>query len=167
MKPSTYEVARDEVIALALPSVVLRAFDGETDHPLAAVMRDPGLLWELEAEHFDDYPAGHITPLWGEHGGEVIVGFRHAGGRKGFLRFDLEGDEGPLHEGYSWAQICIRVLLAVHDRGGDVRAAGKALAFPDVDWLVEKLGEAPEDPADRDEWRAGLIGALPAYPRKD
>lgn len=146
MERITWDEARRELVALALPEVVLTAFERPRDVPetLQWLMRDPGELFE-EPTHFDAHPPGAITPLWAVQTGHIVVGHRRAGGAPGFLRFLLEEAE-LVEEGLSFQQLVVRDLVSVWEYEDDesnaevrVREAATLLAFTAVDRLVEEL----------------------------
>ena len=150
MRPITWDEARRELVALALPEVVLTAFESPRQVPetLQWLMRDPGELFEEPAD-FDAYPPGAITPLWAVQTGHIIVGHRRTGGAPGFLRFLLEETE-LVEEGLSFDQLIVRDLVSVWEYEDDdataeerVREAASLLAFGPVDRLVEDLRATP------------------------
>jgi hypothetical protein len=150
MDTITKEEARQRIVELGLPQVVLDAFDGrELPETLDLVMREPYELFTEPTSHAD-YPPGRIIPLFSAPSGYTIYAIRETGEPRGFLRFGLEEvGEPPWDEGLAWPDIARDLLLKVWEAAevtddvdtaeNEVREAANHLAYEDIDELVAEL----------------------------
>jgi hypothetical protein len=160
-------ILRDEahtrIRHLGLPEVVLTAFEGRAvPEVLQRRMRDPYELF-VEPTRHGGYPLGRIIPLWSDHTGYTIVGYRESEPR-GFLRFRLEGDgRAPDIEGVTFQQIVVHDLVQIWEAEDDEDAADAALReAADLLGFVhgERLIEAMRDPMridDFDVWERAFV----------
>jgi hypothetical protein len=90
----TREQARQDIVDLGLPKIVLDAFDdAPLPYNLDIQFREPYQVFSMGPEGQADYGKGRITPIWTGGGDYTIVAYHHAAARKGFFRYDIEGGE--------------------------------------------------------------------------
>ena len=106
----TREQARQNIVALGLPRIVLDAFDGNPlPYNLGIQFHEPYQIFSMGPEGQEAYGQGRITPIWTGGGDYTIVAYHHVPARKGFFRFDIESpgeEEQPI--GLSWQQVLVK-----------------------------------------------------------
>ncbi len=106
----TREQAREDIIALGLPQIILDAFDDKPlPYNLDIEFREPYQIFSMGPEGQDAYGQGRITPIWTGGGDYTIVAYQHEPKRKGFFRFDIESP-GEEYEpvGLSYQQVLVK-----------------------------------------------------------
>src|SRR5262245_12425128 len=87
----TRERARQDMLALGLPRIIIDAFDGcPLPYNLDIQFREPYPIFSMGPEAQAAYGQGRITPLWTGGGDYTIVAYHHSPTRKGFFRFSIE-----------------------------------------------------------------------------
>jgi hypothetical protein len=105
----TREMARQDIIGLGLPKIVLDAFDNKPlPYNLDIEFREPYQLFSIDAERQASIGHGRITPIWTGGGDYTIVAYHHTPVRKGYFRFDIESGEEYQPIGMSWQQVLVK-----------------------------------------------------------
>jgi hypothetical protein len=151
----TREQARQDIIDLGLPQVVLDAFD---EKPLAYNLdiqfREPYPIFVMGPEGQAAYGQGRITPLWTGGGDYTIVAYHHAPARKGFFRFDIESpgeEEQPV--GLTWQQILVKEFKFLWEQEWTderLREVAGWFDFTHIDLLIAELLQANLDTFEKD-----------------
>jgi len=162
----TREQARQEIVALALPQIVLEAFDGRPlPYNLDIQFREPCHIFSMGPEGQAAYGIGRITPIWTSGGDYMIVAYHHAPARKGFFRFDVESP-GELQESIplSWQQILVKefkFLWELEWTDERLREVAAWFGFKYIDLLVAELPQAKLDTFEKDAvWYQSFLGRV-------
>jgi len=151
----TREQARQDIIALELPKIVLDAFDGKPlQYNLDIQFHEPYQIFSIGPEGQAAYGHGRITRIWTGGGDYTIVAYHHAPERKGYFRFDIESpeDEEQLL-GLSWQQILIKEFKSLWEQvWTDERLIEVAgwFDFKYIDLLIAELPQAKLDTFKKD-----------------
>src|SRR5256885_152362 len=90
----TKEEARQNIIELGLPQVVLDVFDEKPlPYNLDLTIRFPYTILSLGPSEQVRYGEGRITPMWTDGGAYTILAYDHGPASSGFFRFDIETAE--------------------------------------------------------------------------
>jgi hypothetical protein len=145
----TRDQARQDIIALGLPQIVLDAFDAKPlPYNLDIQFREPYQVFSVGEEGQAVYGLGRITPIWTGGGDYTIVAYHHAQTRKGFFRFDIESGEEEQPIGLTWQQILVKEFKFLWEQEWtDERLAEVAerFAFKYIDLLIAELSHAKLD----------------------
>lgn len=143
----TREQAREDIVTLGLPQIVLDTFDGKPlPYDLDIEFHEPYQIFALGPKEQGNYGEGRITPLWTGGGDYTIVAYHHLPARKGFFRFDIEssgGKDEPV--GLSWQQILVKEFKFLWEsEWPDERLREVALwfGFNYIDLLIAELPQA-------------------------
>lgn len=168
MDYTTRAQAREDIIALKLPQIILDAFDAKPLlYNLDIQFREPYPIFALDQEEQASYGTGRITPIWTGGGDYIIVGYHHDLARRGFFRFDIEspGEESqPI--GLSWQQILVKEFKFLWEDGWtteQLREVAGWFEFKIADLLIGELEKKEGTFEDDEAWyRAFLekVGAL-------
>jgi hypothetical protein len=155
----TREQARQDIIALGLPQIILDAFDGKPlPYRLANQFREPYEILCLDPTEQADYGQGRITPIWGD--GYTIVAYHHAPARRGFFRFNIESDgEGREPVGLNWQQILVeefRFLWQFERTYERLSEIANCLDFKHIDLFIDELSSSGRDPFEEAWYRSFL-----------
>lgn len=150
----TREKARQDILALGLPQIVLDAFDEKPlPYDLDLQFREPYKIFGLGMNEQSRYGQGRITPLWGG-GGYRIVAYHHAPQRKGYFRFDMESGEEQQPIGLSWQQILVKefkFLWELEWPDERLREVAGWFSFNHIDLLIDELSHAELDTFAKDD----------------
>ena len=164
----TQEQARADIVALGLPQIVLDIVD-ERELPIPNLdlqFRVPYEIFSLDAAGQAEYVAGRVTPLWAGNSGYTIVAYHHAPERRGFFRFDLEGDDprDTYPVGLSWQQVLVEEFQEMWEgerTPEELRALAALFGFAHVGRLTSELEESDLDTFEKsDAWRAAFIESI-------
>src|SRR5262245_7709345 len=151
----TRDQARQDIVALGLPQIVLDAFDGKPlPYNLDIQFREPYTIFSLGPEEQGAYGQGRITPIWTGGGDYTIVAYHHAPARKGFFRFDIGSpgeEEQPV--GLSWQQVLVRefkFLWEMEWTDERLREVAGWFEFKYIDLLIAELQQAKLDTFEKD-----------------
>jgi hypothetical protein len=144
----TREQARQDIVALGLPQIVLDAFDDEPlPYNLDIQFREPYQIFSMGPEGHATYGQGRITPIW--TGGDTIVAYHHAPARKGFFRFGIElpGEEEKTAN-LSWQQVLVKEFKFLWEQEWTderLREVAGWFDFKYIDLLIAELPQAKLD----------------------
>jgi hypothetical protein len=164
----TQEQARADIVALGLPQIVLDIVD-ERELPIPNLdlqFRVPYEIFWLDAAGQAEYVAGRVTPLWAGNSGYTIVAYHHAPERRGFFRFDLEGDDprDTYPVGLSWQQVLVEEFQEMWEgerTPEELRALAALFGFAHVGRLTSELEGSDLDTFEKsDAWRAAFIESI-------
>jgi hypothetical protein len=146
----TREQARQDIGALALPQIVLDAFDGKPlPYNLDIQFREPNTIFSLGPERQAAYGQGRITPIWTGGGDYTIVAYHHSPTRKGFFRFDIETpEEDEQSVGMNWQQVLVKefkFLWETEMSDERLREVADWFEFKYIELLIAELPEANLD----------------------
>ena len=151
----TREQARQDIVGLGLPQIVLDAFDGKPlPYNLEAQFREPYPIFSMGPEGQAAYGRGRITPVWTGGGDYTIVAYRHAPATKGYFRFDIESpgkEEQPV--GLTWQQVLVKEFKFLWEQEWTderLREAAGRFGFKYIDLLIAELPQAKLDTAEKD-----------------
>jgi hypothetical protein len=151
----TREQAREDIVALGLPQIVLDAFDGKPlPYDLDIQFREPYQIFALGPKQQEIYGEGRITPLWTGCGDYTIVAYDHLPARKGFFRFNIElavDEDEPV--GLSWQQILVeefKFLWESEETDERLREVALWFEFKYIDLLIAELPQAKLDTCEKD-----------------
>jgi hypothetical protein len=149
------EQARQDIVTLGLPQIVLDIFDNKPlQYNLDIQFREPYQIFSMGPEGQAAYGQGRITPIWTGGGDYTIVAFHHSPERKGFFRFDIESsqeEEQPI--GLSWQQILVKEFKFLWEQEwADERLKEVAgwFAFNYIDLLIAELQQTILDTFEKD-----------------
>jgi hypothetical protein len=151
----TREQARQNIVALGLPQIVLDAFDEKSlPYNLDIHFREPYPIFSIGPEGQAAYGQGRITPLWAAGGDYTIVAYHHAPARKGFFRFDIESppaEKEPV--GLTWQQVLVKEFKFHWEQEWTderLREVAGWFDFKYIDLLIAELPEAKLDTFEKD-----------------
>ncbi len=151
----TREQARQNVIVLGLPHIVLDVFDGKPlPYNLGIQFREPYPIFSMGPEGQAAYGQGRITPIWTGRGAYTVVAYHHAPARKGFLRFDIESpgkEEEPV--GLTWQQVLVKEFRFLWEQDWTqvrLREVAGWFSFKYIDLLIAELAQARLDTFEKD-----------------
>lgn len=151
----TREQARQDIVALGLPQVVLDVFDDKPlPYNLDYEFRQPYQIFAMGPEEQAVYGQGRITPVWTCNGDYTIVAYHHAPARKGFFRFDIEmpsEDHEPV--GLSWQQVLVwefKFLSEQEWTDERLREVATLFDFKFIELLIAELPKAKLDTVEKD-----------------
>ena len=151
----TREHARQDIVALGLPQIVLDAFDAKPlPYNLDIQFREPYPILSMGPEGQAAYGQGRITPIWTGGGDYTIVAYHYAPARKGFFRFDIESpgeEEKPV--GLSWQQVLVKEFKFLWEQEWTderLREVAGWFGFKYIDLLIAELPQATLDTFDND-----------------
>jgi hypothetical protein len=152
----TRDQARQDIVALGLPQIVLDAFDEKPlPYNLDVQFREPYTIFSLGPEGQAAYGQGRITPIWTGGGNSTIVAYHHAPERKGFFRFSIETREEEVPPvGMDWQQVLVQEfkVLWEHEWPDDrLKEVAAWFGFNHVDQLIAELPQANLDTFERNE----------------
>jgi hypothetical protein len=151
----TQEQARQDIVALGLPQVVLDAFDEKPlPYNLDIDFRVPYPIFSMGPEGQAAYGQGRITPIWTGGGDYTIVAYDHTAARKGFFRFDIESP-GEVQEpcGLTWQQVLVKEFKSLWEQEWTderLREVAGWFDFKHIDLLIAELPEAKLDTFEKD-----------------
>ncbi len=151
----TREQARQDIVSLGLPQIVLDAFDDKPlPYNLDIAFREPYQIFSMGPEGQAVYGRGRITPVWTGGGDYTIVAYHHAPERQGFFRFDIEspGEEyQPV--ALSWQQVLVKEFKSFWEQewaDERLREVAGWFAFEYVELLISELLQAKRDTVEKD-----------------
>jgi hypothetical protein len=151
----TREQARQDIVALGLPQIVVDAFDEKPlPYNLDIDFREPYQIFAMGPEGQAAYGQGRITPIWTGGDDLTIVAYHHAPARKGFFRFDIESpgnEEQPI--GLSWQQVLVREFKFLWEQEWTderLREVAGWFSFKYIDLLIAELPLANLDTSEKD-----------------
>jgi hypothetical protein len=151
----TREQARQDIVALGLPQIVLDAFDDKPlPYKLDIQFREPYQILSMGPQGQAAYGQGRVTPIWTGDGDYTIVAYHHAPVRKGFFRFDIESpgeEEQPV--GLSWQQVLVKEFKFLWEQewtGERLREVAGWFGFKYIDLLIAELAQATLDTFNKD-----------------
>ena len=150
------EIQRDEVrraiVALRLPAVVLRIFDGEDVHP--------ALEFRAESPHYSFTDGSGLDstflPFW--ECGATISGYSRRLGE--YQEVSLEVPDAPFFSSTSFRGLfCHLMIFLWEDEHDEATLSELTTLFemPPIDQLLHSLQTQPPYPAGWDHWRANVI----------
>jgi hypothetical protein len=151
----TREQAREDIVALGLPQIVLDAIDEKPlPYDLDIQFREPYQIFLMGREGQAAYGRGHITPIWTGGGDYTVVAYHHAPARKGFFRFDIESpyeEQEPV--GLTWQQVLIKEFKFLWEQKWSderLREVAGWFGFKHIDSLITELAHAKLDTFEKD-----------------
>jgi hypothetical protein len=152
MDAITRAQARQDLVALALPQIVLDVFDGKVlPYNLDIYFGEPGAMFSLGAEAQAGYGQGRITPLWTDC--DTVVAYRQI--PPGYFWFDIEtpwGEELPV--GLSWQQVLVKEFKCLWEAQWPderLREVAGWFGFEHIDLLIAELQQADLDTFEKDD----------------
>lgn len=107
----TQEQARQNIVKLGLPPIVLDAFDGKPiPYNLDFQFRCPDEIFCLDLDEQEFYDDGPVTPIW-KGTGDLVVAYHHETARQGFFRFNIEGGDEERPEPLNWQQVLLKEFI--------------------------------------------------------
>ena len=163
---STRDQARQDIVALGLPQIVLDAFDEKPlPYNLDIQFRHPYQVFSMGPEGQQRYGAGWVTPIWTGGGDYTIVAYNHAPARRGFFRFDIEfpgEEEEPV--GLTWQQVLVKeftFLWELEWTDERLREVAGWFDFKHIDLLIAELSQAKRDTFENDTvWYRSFLEAV-------
>jgi hypothetical protein len=150
----TREQARQDIVALGLPQIVLDAFDDKPlPYNLDIEFREPYQIFSMGPEGQAAYGKGRITPVWTGGGDYTIVAYHHAPARKGFFRFDIESGEKYQSVGLSWQQLLVKEFKFFWEQEWPderLREVARWFDFKFIELLIAELPEAKLNTVEKD-----------------
>lgn len=152
----TRQVARDLIVELRLPQVVLDIFDGHPPEDLRYLFGCPEEYFGLNEKQQAYYGADVVVPFLDD--GHFANLFAYHRQKRAFLRFLVETPstaailDAPT---YSWQQLMARQLLRFHEyemTQDQLRSIARQLDFHFVDELITLIERDASD--DYDTWLA-------------
>jgi hypothetical protein len=148
----TREQARQNIVTLGLPQIVLDAFDNKPlSYNLDIQFREPYTIFSLGPQGQAAYGQGRITPIWAGGGDYTIVAYHHAPEPRGFFRFDIETpDEEEQPVGLNWQQVLVKefkFLWELEMPDERLREVAGWFDFKHIDLLITELPKAIEKDA--------------------
>lgn len=162
----TREQARQDIVALGLPQIVLDAFDEKPlPYNLDIQFREPYTIFALGPEGQAAYGRGRITPIWTGGGAYTIVAYHHASERNGFFRFDIESPEEEEHPvGLNWQQLLVKefkFLWEMEWMDDRLREVAGWFGFKYIDLLIAELPQAKLDTFEKDTaWYRSFLNRI-------
>jgi hypothetical protein len=151
----TQEQARQDIVALGLPQIILDAFDGKPlPYNLDIQFHEPYQILSMGPDIQASCGQGRITPIWTGGGDYTIVAYHHAPTRKGFFRFAIESpgeEEQPI--GLSWQQVLVKEFKFLWEQectDERLREVAGWFGFKYVDLLIAELAQAKLDTFEKD-----------------
>jgi hypothetical protein len=157
--------ARQNIIELGLPEVVLDVFDEKAlPYNLDLTFRYPYTVFCLDAAQQARYGIGKITPIWTDSSAYTVVAYDHAPERSGFFRFDIETAEIEHPAGLNWQQALVRPLQSLwEDEMPDdrLREVADWFGFRHAETFLHELAQTKLDTAAKDAaWYESFIARL-------
>jgi hypothetical protein len=150
----TPEEARQNIVALGVPQIVLDVFDEKPlPYHLDLNFCTPYMIFSLGQAEQRQYGQGRITPLWTNGAHYTVVAYHHDPSRQGYFRFDIEKpgeEEGPI--GLSWQQILIeefQFLWEFEMPDDRLREVARLFEFKHIELLVNELSQAKLDTSEK------------------
>lgn len=138
----TREQARQNIVELGLPPIVLDAFDGKPmPYNLDINFRCPDEIFCLEPDEMEFYDDGPVTPVW-MGCGFYVVAYHHGETRRGFFRFDIEGGDEAEPEPLNWQQIFLKefiFLWELEHTDAELREIAELFRFNHCETLLIEL----------------------------
>jgi hypothetical protein len=161
----TREKAREDIVDLGLPQIVLDAFDEKPlPHNLDDQFRFPYQVLNLGAEGQAFYGTGRITPLWTGCGDYSIVAYHHDPCDRGFSRFDIESGEEEQPKGMNWQQVLIKEFKLLWESevpDGELREVADLFGFKHIEEIIAELAGAKLDSVEKNsEWYQSFLQRL-------
>ena len=149
----TRSQARQDIIALALPQMILDAFDNKPlPYNLDISFCEPYQIFSMPVKVQAAYGQGRITPIW--TGGHTIVAYHHAPDRNGFFRFNIESQGEDFQSfGLNWQQVLVREFKFFWEQEWTderLREVAGWFEFKCVDLLIAELSHAKLDTFEKD-----------------
>jgi hypothetical protein len=159
----TQEQARQDIVALGIPQIVLDAFDEKPlPYDLDIHFCRPYQIFSLGPVGQAAYGQGRITPIWTGGGDYTIVAYHHAPARKGFFRFDIESpgeEQQPV--GLSWQQVLVKEFKDLWEQEWTderLREVAGWFGFKYIDLLLGELPQAKLDAFEKDAvWNQSFL----------
>jgi hypothetical protein len=152
----TRDQARQDIVALGLPQIVLDAFDEKPlPYNLDVQFHEPYTIFSLGPEGQAAYGQGWITPIWTGGGDYTIVAYHHAPERKGFFRFNIETpeeEEQPV--GMDWQQVLVKEFKVLWEQewpDDRLKEVAGWFGFKYVEQLIAELPQANLDTLEKNE----------------
>jgi hypothetical protein len=150
----TREQARQNIVALGLPQIVLEAFDEKPlPYNLDIQFREPYPILSLGPKEQARYGQGRITPIWTGGGDYTIVAHHHDSTRQGYFRFDIETAEEEQPIGMNWQQLLVKefkYLWEAEIPDDELREVADWFHFKYIELLVNELPKANLDSFEKD-----------------
>ncbi|MEO0588699.1 MAG: hypothetical protein AAF078_13800 [Planctomycetota bacterium] len=162
MNSITREEARESIIALKLPPIVLDIFDDQPlPFDLANIMRSPCELFAMSSSEQSKYGNGHYTPIWSSSSGYSVVAHHRENDVGFFVRFNLEAPESLKHAvRMNWQQLLIaefQFLWESEYSDADLEEIARLFDFRHVREVARGLADLDRTAAlSIDEWRSEL-----------
>ena len=151
----TQEQARQEIVALGLPQIILDAFDDKPlPYNLDFMFRRPYQIFSMGPEEQATYGQGRITPIWTGGTDYTIVAYHHSLAQKGYFRLDIESpgeEQRPF--GLSWQQVLVMEFKSLWEQEWTderLREVAGWLGFSYVDMLIVQLTQTKLDTFEKD-----------------
>lgn len=137
---------RTDIVALALPKIVLDIFDeNPLPYDLSIWFETPCQLLSVKLEEL-------VTPIW--KSGATIVAYDHAAAPNGFFRLSIEGNVVERPRGLSWRQILVKdfkFLWELEWTDERLKEVAALFNFDCIDLLTAELSKADLSTFEKDQ----------------
>ncbi len=150
----TREEARQNIVALGPPQIVLDIFDEKPlPYNLDITFRFPYPVFCLDPDGQAKYGQSRITPIWTGGGDYTIVAYHHDPNRLGFFRFDVEDGEEEHPIGMNWQQVLVKefkFLWETELSDEKLKEISELFGFNFIERMIDELRHAKLDTFERD-----------------